>query len=72
MNSTGWLLVILGLCAAAGAFLLLGGSVSWLGRLPGDVRIQGERGVFYFPITTCIVLSVVISALVWLVRWLSR
>jgi hypothetical protein len=73
MNSTGWLLVILGLCvAAAGAFLLPGGGFSWLGRLPGDIRIQGQRGAFYFPITTCILLSIVISALVWLVRWLSR
>lgn len=73
MNSTGWLLVILGLCiVAAGAFLLLGGSFSWLGRLPGDIRIQGEHGVFYFPITTCILLSIVASAVIWLVRWLSR
>lgn len=73
MNSTGWLLVIVGLClVAGGAFLLLGGSFSWVGRLPGDIRIQGKRGAFYFPLTTCILLSIVLSVLVWLVRRLSR
>ena len=73
MNSTGWLLVIIGLClAAAGAYLLLGGNFSWVGRLPGDIRIQGKRGAFYFPITTCILLSIMLSVLVWLVRRLSR
>ncbi|HEX7928427.1 MAG TPA: DUF2905 domain-containing protein [bacterium] len=40
----------------------------WLGRLPGDVSIQRESFSFYFPITTCIVLSVVLSLLFWLFR----
>jgi ribose/xylose/arabinose/galactoside ABC-type transport system permease subunit len=37
-----------------------------LGRLPGDIAIQGEHGGFYFPIVTCIVISAVLSALFWL------
>jgi hypothetical protein len=37
-----------------------------LGRLPGDISIQGEHGGFYFPIVTCIVVSVVLSLIFWL------
>ncbi len=37
-----------------------------LGRLPGDISIQGENGGFYFPIMTCIVVSVVLSLIFWL------
>ena len=37
-----------------------------LGRLPGDVVIRGEHGGFYFPIVTCILISLVLSAIFWL------
>jgi uncharacterized membrane protein len=37
-----------------------------LGRLPGDIAIQGEHGGFYFPIVTCIVISVVLSLVLWI------
>jgi hypothetical protein len=36
-----------------------------LGRLPGDIAIQGESGGFYFPIMTCIIVSAVLSLLFW-------
>jgi len=36
------------------------------GRLPGDIRIEGRHGGFYFPIVTCLILSVVLSLLGWL------
>ena len=39
-----------------------------LGRLPGDIRVETENGVFFFPITTCIVISVVLSLLLWFIR----
>ena len=39
-----------------------------LGRLPGDFRIEGKRGAFYFPIATCILISVVLSLIAWLFR----
>jgi len=35
----------------------------WLGRLPGDIRIEREHSAFYFPIVTCIIISVVLSLL---------
>jgi hypothetical protein len=39
-----------------------------LGRLPGDIAIRGEHGGFYFPVVTCIVVSLVLSLLFWLSR----
>jgi hypothetical protein len=38
-----------------------------LGRLPGDIRIEGENGSFYFPIVTCIVISIVLSVILNLI-----
>ena len=37
-----------------------------LGRLPGDIAIQGEQGGFYFPIVTCILISLVLTLIFWL------
>jgi hypothetical protein len=59
---------------AVGAALLLAGLLwPWLsklglGRLPGDIRIETENGVFYFPITTCIIVSLVLSLVLWFLR----
>lgn len=58
----------------AGVVLLAAG-LAWpwlsrlgLGRLPGDIRIETESGGFYFPIVTCIVISIVLSVVLWLFR----
>ncbi len=55
-----------------GAVLLAAGLLwPWLaklGRLPGDIRIETENGFFYFPITTCVIVSVVVSLVFWLLR----
>jgi len=40
----------------------------WIGRLPGDIRVEKENFKFYFPITTMILLSVLASFLIWLFR----
>lgn len=40
----------------------------WIGRLPGDIRIEKENFKFYFPVTTMILLSLVVTALVWVAR----
>jgi hypothetical protein len=40
----------------------------WFGRLPGDIRIEREGFSFFFPIMTMIVISVVLSLVMWLVR----
>lgn len=39
-----------------------------LGRLPGDIYVRGEHGSFYFPLATCILLSAVLSLVIWLVN----
>jgi hypothetical protein len=39
-----------------------------LGRLPGDIRVEGENSFFYFPIVTCIVISIVLSVVLWFIR----
>lgn len=58
--------------ATLGLVLWLGGRwFGWLGRLPGDIRIEGDRGGIYFPLITCIVLSLVLTAVVAIIRRLT-
>ena len=53
---------------AAGILVTLGARLPMkLGRLPGDVVIRGKNGVFYFPIVTCIIVSAVLSLVMWLI-----
>ena len=61
------LLVVGGVIFLLGAVLLLAGKLNLpLGRLPGDIVYRGKNSVFYFPIVTCIVISVVLSLVLWL------
>ncbi|MBC3788103.1 DUF2905 domain-containing protein [Spirosoma utsteinense] len=47
----------------------LGDKLTWLGRLPGDIRVVGKSGGgFYFPIVTCIAISVLLNLLIGLIR----
>jgi hypothetical protein len=62
MLVVGIVLVIVGGLLAYGARLPFR-----LGRLPGDIVWQGRSGTFYFPIVTCIVLSLIFSAVVWVI-----
>lgn len=39
-----------------------------LGRLPGDIRIQTDNGIFYFPLVTCLIVSAVLSLILWFFR----
>jgi hypothetical protein len=43
----------------------------WLGKLPGDVRVERDGFSFYFPVVTCFLLSVLLSLVVWLILALS-
>jgi Protein of unknown function (DUF2905) len=73
MSNFAWLLIATGVVIlAAGLLLLLGPSIPWLGRLPGDICIETEHTRFYFPLVTCLVLSVIFSAIMWLVSKFSR
>lgn len=69
----GWILVIVGaVIAIIGIVWLFGPSIPWLGKLPGDIAIEGKGLRFYFPVATCIVLSLVLTGIMWLFRFFSR
>ncbi|MGE5169257.1 MAG: DUF2905 domain-containing protein [Rudaea sp.] len=61
-------LIVIGLAVLAAGILWPWLSRLPLGRLPGDIRIDTANGGFYFPIVTCLVVSVVLSLLLWLFR----
>jgi hypothetical protein len=61
-------LIVLGSILLAAGLLWPWLSKLGLGRLPGDIRIETEGGGFYFPIVTCIVISIVLSLLLWIFR----
>lgn len=42
--------------------------IQWIGHLPGDIRVERKNFSFYFPITTMIVVSVVVSVILWLIK----
>jgi len=61
------LLLLGGLLVLVGAFFYLGGKLPFrLGRLPGDIVHKGEHTTFYFPLATCLLLSIGLSLLFWL------
>ena len=61
-------LIILGLVLVVAGLLWPWLTRIGLGRLPGDIHIEGENGGFYFPIVTCLVISIVLSVLLWIFR----
>jgi DUF2905 family protein len=67
------LIVFGALLAGVGAVLWLGGKLPFrLGRLPGDIAYQGRHTSFYFPIVTCIVLSLALTLILWIVNLFRR
>ena len=54
--------------ALVGVLLTLAGKIPWLGKLPGDIVYRGEHVTFYFPIVTCLLISIVLSLLFYLFR----
>jgi len=74
VRELGRVILILGVVlVGAGALLYFGGKLPLrLGRLPGDISYHGKHGSFYFPIVTCIVLSVALSLLFWLIGHFRR
>jgi len=69
MNDLGRYLVVIGLVIAfVGALLWAGVGKGWFGRLPGDINLERANVSFHFPIVTCLLLSVLLSFLMWLFR----
>jgi len=74
LRESGKLLVMIGLLlVVVGAVLYAGSRLPFrLGRLPGDIMVQGKNSTFYFPIVTCLVLSLVLTLLSWLFSSFKR
>ncbi len=69
MAGMGRMLIILGVVIAAlGVIISLAGKGPWLGKLPGDIYIKRDNFTFYFPLATCVIISAVVSFLLWLFR----
>jgi uncharacterized protein HemY len=69
VGSLGKVLIAAGaVLVVAGIICVLGVKIPWLGRLPGDIYIQKKSFTFIFPLTTCVVASIIISVIMFLLR----
>jgi len=69
MRELGKFAVVIGIVITlVGLVMWSGFAPRWLGRLPGDIRIERGNSAFYFPIVTCIILSIVLSLLLSIFR----
>jgi hypothetical protein len=69
VNDPGKVLVFVGLgIALIGLAIWSGFGRGWLGRLPGDIHYAKGNASFYFPVMTCILLSIIVSIAMWLFR----
>lgn len=68
-----WLIVLGGLILLTGLILyFFGDKLGWLGNLPGDIRIEKENFRFYFPVTTMIIISIILSLVLTILAKLFR
>ncbi len=74
MTGIGKLLIVSGgVLVLLGAVVLLAGRANLpIGRLPGDIVYRGKNTSVYFPIVTCILLSILLSAIMWVIARFSR
>ena len=69
MRELGKFIMIIGVVATlVGLVMWSGFAQKWLGRLPGDIRIERGNSAFYFPIVTCIVISILLSLILSIFR----
>jgi uncharacterized membrane protein len=69
MTGMGKALIIAGIILTVlGIIITFAGKIPWSGRLPGDIYIKRDNFTFYFPLSTSILISIIISLIFWLVR----
>jgi uncharacterized membrane protein len=69
MSDLGRFLIFIGvILVAVGAVLLLAPKIPWLGRLPGDISFKRGNFSFYFPLGTCILISIILTLILYLFR----
>jgi hypothetical protein len=62
------LLIFGGILILLGLFFTFGGKIPFLGKLPGDIIIQRKNFHFYFPLTTCILISLILTIIFWIIK----
>jgi hypothetical protein len=68
-TSLGKGLILIGLLiTAVGVLFLFSEKIGWIGRLPGDITIRRGNFTVHFPLATCLIISVLLSLLIWLFR----
>jgi hypothetical protein len=68
-SDLGKVLIVLGaVIAGIGVLLMVGDKIPWIGKLPGDIIIRKEKFTVYFPIVTCIILSILLTMIFSLFR----
>jgi magnesium-transporting ATPase (P-type) len=70
MNSIGKYIIIIGIIIVVIGVILFffGDKFHWFGRLPGDIRVEKENFRFYFPLTTMIIISIVLTVLINIIK----
>jgi hypothetical protein len=69
MSDLGRLLIVIGeILVLVGAVFLLAPKIPWLGKLPGDISFRQGNFSFYFPLGTCILISIVLTLIMYLFR----
>lgn len=69
IDTLGRFLIILGLIfIGLGVIFILGGKISWFGRIPGDILIEKKNFTFYFPLATCLLLSLLLTLILLFVN----
>ncbi len=72
MSHLGKLLITFGTILVVAGVALWGLGKAGFRGLPGDIHVESDRGTFYFPIVSCIILSMIVTLGMWLYRWFSR
>jgi hypothetical protein len=73
MISFGKMIVGLGLViVGVGVLMMFSEKIPFLGKLPGDISVKKDNFHFYFPLTTSIIISIVLSAVLWLISFMNK
>ncbi len=73
-NDLGRILIYVGILITVigGLIYFFGNSFSWLGHLPGDIKVEKENFAFYFPITTMILISLILNIIIKIMRYFFK
>ena len=67
-RSAGVVVIAVGAIIVVAGLLALSGGLSWLGRLPGDIRIERESFKLYIPVVSMLLVSLLLSGVIWIIR----